>query len=93
MIFEIIAFVFIGIAFLTELSLVLLWQVKFKAYHSIIKEYPTVDILIAARNEEKNLATCLKSISKLDYPPEKIKIWIGDDESSDGTWKNIQEFQ
>lgn len=93
MIFEIIAYVFIGIAFLTELTLIILWQTNFKTYYSKLEEYPTVDILIAARNEENNIAKCLASIGELEYPKDKINVWIGDDGSTDNTWNIIKKFQ
>lgn len=93
MIFEIIAYVFIGIAFFTELTLIILWQTNFKAYYSTLEEYPTVDILIAARNEEPNIAKCLASIGELDYPQDKINVWVGDDGSNDDTWQIIKNFQ
>lgn len=93
MIFELIAFIIIGAALITEIALVMVWHLNFKSYRSEFNEYPTVDILIAARNEEHNLKTCLESIGNLQYPQEKLKVWIGDDDSTDDTWKIIQEFQ
>ena len=93
MIFEFIAFIIIGISFLTELVLLILWLLNFKSYDSILGDYPSVDILIAARNEEDNLTACLEAITNLDYPERKINIWVGDDNSSDRTWDIMQEFQ
>lgn len=93
MIFELIAFIIIGIAFLTEVVLVMVWLLNFKSDDSILDEYPSVDILIAARDEEHNLSTCLEAIANLDYPIEKINVWVGDDDSSDRTWEIIQGFQ
>lgn len=90
---EYIAFIIIGIAFLTEIVLVIVWLLNFKSYDSELEEYPSVDILIAARDEEHNLNACLEAIVNLDYPIENINVWIGDDDSSDGTWKIIQRFQ
>jgi len=93
MIFEIIALAFLGVTFLTEVVLILIWVFNFKTYDTEIKEYPLVDVLIAARNEEDSIAKCLEAIAALDYPQGKIKIWVGDDGSTDNTWKIIKEFQ
>jgi len=54
--------------------------------------YPLVSVLIAARNEENNIAACLDALCKQDYPKEKIEIWLGDDGSEDGTAAIINSF-
>lgn len=51
-----------------------------------------VSILLAARNEEKNIERCLRSLLELDYPKNKIEILIGDDDSDDKTGIIIQDF-
>ena len=53
---------------------------------------PHVSILIAARNEEENIISCLEAISQLDYPTEKFSVWIGDDDSSDTTAALVENF-
>ena len=93
MIFEFIAIILIGIASLTEVMLLFTWLLNFKLYTSNLTKYPSVDILIAARDEEFNLAACLDSIIELDYPKELLNVWVGDDDSSDGTWKIIQDYE
>lgn len=45
----------------------------------------TVSIIIAARNEENSILTCLKSIALLDYPHELLDIIIVNDQSTDAT--------
>jgi cellulose synthase/poly-beta-1,6-N-acetylglucosamine synthase-like glycosyltransferase len=55
--------------------------------------YPTVSILIAARNEGGNIARCLEAIIKQDYPAEKMDIWVGNDQSEDSTDAIIKSFQ
>ncbi|MFC1915523.1 glycosyltransferase [Chloroflexota bacterium] len=49
---------------------------------------PLVSILVPARNEEINIATCLESLQKQDYP--NFEILVLDDNSSDNT-ANIVE--
>lgn len=53
---------------------------------------PLVSILVAVRNEEKNILDCLKSLNKLDYPKEKLQILIGNDQSADNTKELVREF-
>jgi biofilm PGA synthesis N-glycosyltransferase PgaC len=44
-----------------------------------------VSIIIAARNEEKNLPAKLENLRRLDYPIDRIQIVIASDGSTDGT--------
>lgn len=53
---------------------------------------PVISILIAARNEEKNILTCLQAVEKLSYPAENIEVWIGDDQSTDATHTIVAAF-
>lgn len=46
---------------------------------------PLVSILVPARNEEQHLPGLLRSLSKLDYPEDKLQILLADDQSSDAT--------
>ncbi|MCJ7813017.1 glycosyltransferase, partial [bacterium] len=52
---------------------------------------PSVSIIIAARNEEKNIAGCLNALSKQSYPAEKYEIIIVDDRSQDKTTAIVKE--
>lgn len=47
--------------------------------------YPTVSVVVAARNEAENISTCLESLLAQDYPVEKYEIILADDHSQDGT--------
>ncbi|MES2766456.1 MAG: glycosyltransferase [Bacteroidota bacterium] len=47
--------------------------------------FPTVDIVIAAYNEEKLIEGAVRSIYEDSYPHELLKVWVGDDGSSDRT--------
>ena len=55
-------------------------------------ELPSATIIVAARNEEKNIGNCLDSLTKLNYPEGKLEIIIVDDLSEDTTGKIIEEF-
>ncbi len=59
----------------------------------INKNYePFVSVIVAARNEEKNIRSCIESLSKLDYPEDKLEVIIVDDFSTDRTGEIISEF-
>ena len=56
-------------------------------------ELPFISIIIAARNEEKNIGNCIQSIINQTYPANKIEIIITDDHSTDKTVSIIHSFQ
>tara|TARA_B100000963_G_scaffold21489_1_gene16174 strand:+ start:71 stop:1396 length:1326 start_codon:yes stop_codon:yes gene_type:complete len=51
----------------------------------ISKNFPTLDILVAARDEQNVIARLVERLFNLDYPCEKLKIYIIDDGSVDDT--------
>lgn len=53
---------------------------------------PTVSVIVAARNEEERISECLASLSRLDYPAEKLEIIIVDDRSTDRTAEIVDTF-
>jgi 1,2-diacylglycerol 3-beta-glucosyltransferase len=58
----------------------------------MLNKKPKITVWIAARNEEQNILTCLKSIVNLDYPTEDLQVLIGNDNSSDETASLVREF-
>jgi cellulose synthase/poly-beta-1,6-N-acetylglucosamine synthase-like glycosyltransferase len=53
--------------------------------HTVTDHLPTVSIVIAARDEEKRIGACLRSLENLDYPTDKYEVIIVDDNSADNT--------
>jgi cellulose synthase/poly-beta-1,6-N-acetylglucosamine synthase-like glycosyltransferase len=53
---------------------------------------PTVSILIAAYNEEKNIREKLENTIELDYPKDKLEIIVGSDGSNDRTVEIVAEY-
>ena len=51
---------------------------------------PPVSVLVPARNEEGNIATCLQSLQKQDYPD--FEVMVLDDNSSDNTASIVSRF-
>ena len=54
--------------------------------------YPTVTITVPCYNEEGTIDKTVKSLLELDYPKDKIKIFLVDDGSKDNTWNIIKSF-
>ncbi len=59
---------------------------------TVLDEYPAISIIIPVRNRQEDLAACLDSLKKLDYPPEKTEIIVVDDASSDDSPLVSQRF-
>ncbi|MGZ3945585.1 MAG: glycosyltransferase [Mucilaginibacter sp.] len=53
---------------------------------------PLISILVAARNEEGNIADCLDALLQQDYPKDKFEIWVGDDQSEDNTAAIVKTY-
>ncbi len=56
------------------------------------KDLPTISVIVAARNEERNIERCLKSLDQLIYDEQKIEIIIVNDKSTDRTLEIIENF-
>ena len=54
-------------------------------HQTVLKNIPTLDILVAARDEQNVIARLVERLFDLDYPSEKLKIHIIDDGSVDDT--------
>jgi len=54
---------------------------------------PFVSVLVAARNEEKNIERCMQALIELDYPKDRIEFLIGDDQSMDLTSMFVKAFE
>ncbi len=74
------------IVFQAVLLLILLnniWLTRRLRRHSSPAEFPTVSVLVPARNEERNIAACIQSLLAQDYPC--FEVLVLDDQSTDGT--------
>jgi len=65
----------------------------FKPAHTSSGRLPFISIIIAARNEEKNIGKCIESIVHQTYPANKFEIIVTDDHSTDNTVSIVQSFQ
>ena len=60
---------------------------RFRRIRPLMREdyCPTVSVLVAARNEEKDIAWKVRETLAWDYPPEQFDVWVASDASDDGT--------
>jgi len=56
--------------------------------HAPPPSYPKVSVLVPARNEENNIASCIRSLLAQDYPD--FEVLALDDQSGDGTLAVLQ---
>lgn len=56
------------------------------------ERYPSVSIIVPVWNEEKTVLKTIFSLLKLNYPQEKLFIYVVDDGSVDNTWNVVQSF-
>ena len=90
---EIISIYIISINILVYAALIILWIFNFKPNQGELNSYPKISILIACRNEAKNIASLIESLLKIDYPKEKLEIIIGNDASQDNTLSLLKTYK
>ena len=69
-----------------------LYNLKEKFYFFNKNNIIKVSVLIAARNEEKNIVRLLQSLYNQNFPKEFYEVIIVDDNSEDRTKKIIEDF-
>lgn len=94
---EIITYTFLFIALYVEVFfLVVYFESKEKKGKILnlpsLNKWSSVSIIVPVWNEETTILKTIFSLLKLNYPKEKLKIYIVDDGSTDNTWKVIQRF-
>ena len=57
-----------------------------------LRNYPAVTLVVPCWNEEGTVDGTVRSLLNLNYPKDKIKIFLIDDGSTDGTWDIINKF-
>ena len=59
----------------------------------LISDVPVfVSVIVAARNEEENIARCIDAVLAQNYPSEMFELIIVDDHSEDSTFKIATEY-
>ena len=61
------------------------WQIGEAMRSRPEPEFPAVDCCLVTANNLALLKRCLESLAKTDYPPDRIKVYIADNGSTDGS--------
>lgn len=56
------------------------------------EDLPKVSVIVPARDEADNIGRCLTSLIAQDYPNDRMRIVVVDDDSSDATADIVAEF-
>ena len=57
-----------------------------------MKNSPLVSIIIATKNEGRNIGNCLKSVREQSYPSSALEVIVVDNNSTDDTFKIAKSF-
>ena len=57
-----------------------------------LKSYPTVTVVVPCYNEAATIDKTVASLLEMDYPKDKLKLFLIDDGSKDNTWDIIREY-
>lgn len=57
-----------------------------------LHKYPSVTVIVPCWNEEYTVYKTVRSLLNLNYPKNKLSIFLIDDGSTDGTWNAIEKF-
>ncbi len=85
------------IAYFVSLYLVIFWLLLLieRGVRSIpkkLKKLPLVSICIPAYNEGDNIVETIESVVDLDYPKEKLEIFVVNDGSTDNTREAVEKL-
>jgi cellulose synthase/poly-beta-1,6-N-acetylglucosamine synthase-like glycosyltransferase len=89
--------------FFLFLLLMVVYAVLINYYHKAWNQLPEfavpekqaavfISVIIAARNEEKNIPKLLQSLQDQQYPKHLYEVIIIDDHSTDNSWQLLQEL-
>ncbi len=77
--------ILLGIYFLEHLVLYFGLLVNLRRPGEAGGSLPFVSVIVAAKDEENNIAACIESLLELDYPDDKLEIVLVNDRSTDRT--------
>ena len=55
--------------------------------------YPAVTVIVPCWNEENTISKTVHSLLEMNYPKDKLQIFLIDDGSTDNTWEVIKTFE
>lgn len=95
---EIITHIVLFVALFVEVFLLLTFlenkrRVRGKKQNLTLCYFPSFTIMVPVWNEEKTVSKTLGSLLKLNYPKNKVKIFVINDGSSDNTAKVLSNYE
>ena len=81
---------FLVIFIVTYLSINMIYLVRLFPLKEELVAYPSISVCIPARNEERDIKNCVKSVLNQDYP--SFEVIVVDDNSSDNTAKIVRSM-
>jgi cellulose synthase/poly-beta-1,6-N-acetylglucosamine synthase-like glycosyltransferase len=67
-------------------------KIKIRKDKIKLKNYHAVTVIIPCWNEEHTIEGTVNSLLHINYPKDKLNIFLVDDGSTDGTWGKLQKF-
>ncbi|MBI2671946.1 glycosyltransferase [Candidatus Woesearchaeota archaeon] len=88
-----LVFIFLSL-YVSFLFLLLYFKNKQDLYnYELIKDLPTISVLIPAYNEERNIRETIEAVKNVDYPGELLEIIVINDGSKDNTYDLIKNIE
>ncbi len=81
--------------YLLSISLYIYYWKKLPRWHLAPDFCPqtSIAVLVAARNEESNIAACIQAVLAQNYPANLLEIIVIDDHSEDNTAAIVQQYK
>ena len=79
--------VFFFVTFLENRKKIIVRKGKIK-----LANYPAVTVVVPCWNEERTVYRTVQSLLRLNYPKDKLQIFLIDDGSTDSTWAILNKF-
>ncbi len=92
-----LVYIFLFFTFYAQIFILITYFEERKAISNTkIKEnlpyYPSITMIIPCWNEENTAEKTVDSLLEVNYPKDKLNIFVVDDGSTDNTWKVLQKF-
>jgi cellulose synthase/poly-beta-1,6-N-acetylglucosamine synthase-like glycosyltransferase len=94
--FDIVYYVLLFFAIYFQVFFLVIFFEKKKHLKEVLpvtlNKYLTVTFLIPCWNEASTILSTIESVLSVDYPKDKLQIFVIDDGSTDATWSKVQKF-
>lgn len=92
MLIDIVLYMLYGASLFFSIFLLLIYLDHKKTQNLNTEHVPKISIIVPAYNEESTILKTLKSISNLDYPKDKLSVYVINDGSTDNTKQVIEHY-